>query len=99
MGATFSQRITDAMPFLDGVADRVQPKVQAVVDRGGARLRNVVDGVWFGSPLHPALTDVPVGSWTAAITFDALEDPDVSVAAAAQAFADRTRARRDGMAA
>jgi nitrite reductase/ring-hydroxylating ferredoxin subunit/uncharacterized membrane protein len=72
MGATFSQRITDAMPFLDGVADRVQPKVQAVIDRGGARLRNVVDGVWFGSPLHPALTDVPVGSWTAAITFDAL---------------------------
>ena len=73
MGATFSQRITDAMPFLDGIADRVQPKVQAVVDRGGARLRNVVDGVWFGSPLHPALTDVPVGSWTAAITFDALD--------------------------
>jgi uncharacterized membrane protein len=73
MGATFSQRITDAMPFLDGVADRVQPKVQAVIDRGGARLRNVVDGVWFGSPLHPALTDVPVGSWTAAITFDALD--------------------------
>jgi nitrite reductase/ring-hydroxylating ferredoxin subunit/uncharacterized membrane protein len=61
------------MPFLDGVADRVQPKVQAVIDRGGARLRNVVDGVWFGSPLHPALTDVPVGSWTAAITFDALD--------------------------
>ena len=73
MGATFSQRITDAMPFLEGIADRVQPKVQAVVDRGGARLRNVVDGVWFGSPLHPALTDVPVGSWTAAITFDALD--------------------------
>ena len=73
MGATFSQRITDAMPFLDSVADRVQPKVQAIIDEGGARLRNVVDGVWFGSPLHPALTDVPVGSWTAAITFDALD--------------------------
>jgi nitrite reductase/ring-hydroxylating ferredoxin subunit/uncharacterized membrane protein len=73
MGATLSQRITDAMPFLDGVADLVQPKVEAVVERGGARLRNVVDGVWFGSPLHPALTDVPVGSWTAAITFDALD--------------------------
>jgi nitrite reductase/ring-hydroxylating ferredoxin subunit/uncharacterized membrane protein len=73
MGATFSQRITDAIPFLDSVADRVQPKVQAIIDKGGARLRNVVDGVWFGSPLHPALTDVPVGSWTAAITFDALD--------------------------
>ena len=73
MGATISQRITDALPFLDGVADLVQPRVQDVIDKGGTRLRNVVDGVWFGSPLHPALTDVPVGSWTAAITFDALD--------------------------
>ncbi len=73
MGATISQRITDALPFLDGVADRVQPQVQAVIDKGGRRVRNVVDGVWFGTPLHPAITDVPVGSWTAAITFDALD--------------------------
>ena len=73
MGATISQRITDAMPFLDSIADRVQPQVQAVIDKGGTRLRNVVDGVWFGTPLHPVLTDVPVGSWTAAITFDALD--------------------------
>jgi nitrite reductase/ring-hydroxylating ferredoxin subunit/uncharacterized membrane protein len=73
MGATISQRITDALPFLDAVADRVQPLVQEAIDQGGRRVRNVVDGVWFGSPLHPALTDVPVGSWTAAITFDALD--------------------------
>ena len=73
MGATISQRITDALPFLDGVADRVQPLVQEVIDKGGRRVRNVVDGVWFGTPLHPVLTDVPVGSWTAAITFDALD--------------------------
>ena len=73
MGATLSQRITDAMPFLDEIADRVQPRVQEAIDRGGTTVRNVLDGVWFGSPLHPAMTDVPVGSWTAAVVFDGLD--------------------------
>ena len=73
MGATLSQRIVDAVPFLDRIADGVQPKVQEAIDAGGTTLRNVLDGVWFGSPLHPALTDVPVGSWTAALVFDGLD--------------------------
>jgi nitrite reductase/ring-hydroxylating ferredoxin subunit/uncharacterized membrane protein len=73
MGATFSQRIVDAVPFLDRIADGVQPKVQEAIEAGGTTVRNVLDGVWFGSPLHPALTDVPVGSWTAALVFDGLD--------------------------
>ena len=73
MGASFSQRITNRLPWLDGIAEKVQPKVQEVVDRGGVPLRNALDGRWFGSPLHPALTDVPVGSWTAAVVFDGLD--------------------------
>jgi nitrite reductase/ring-hydroxylating ferredoxin subunit/uncharacterized membrane protein len=73
MGATLSQRIVDAVPFLDRIADGVQPKVQEVVERGGTTVRNVLDGVWFGSPLHPAITDVPVGSWTSTLVFDGLD--------------------------
>ncbi len=33
-------------------------------EAGGTTALNVLDGVWFGAPLHPALTDVPLGSWT-----------------------------------
>jgi hypothetical protein len=33
-------------------------------EAGGTTARNVLDGVWFGAPLHSALTDVPLGSWT-----------------------------------
>ena len=33
-------------------------------------VRDVLDGVWFGNPLHPALTDVPLGAWTAAFVLD-----------------------------
>ena len=73
MGATLTQRIVDALPFLDRVAEGVQPKVEETVEAGGTTARNVLDGVWFEAPLHPALTDVPIGSWTAAFVFDGLD--------------------------
>jgi nitrite reductase/ring-hydroxylating ferredoxin subunit/uncharacterized membrane protein len=73
MAETLMQRIVDALPFLDKVAEAVQPKVQEAVEAGGTPARNVLDGVWLEAPLHPALTDVPVGSWTAALVFDGLD--------------------------
>jgi nitrite reductase/ring-hydroxylating ferredoxin subunit/uncharacterized membrane protein len=73
MAETLMQRVVEALPFLDDIAENVQPKVQEAVDAGGTTARNVLDGVWFEAPLHPALTDVPVGSWTAALVFDGLD--------------------------
>ena len=73
MGRTISERIVDRLPWLDGLAEKTQPKVQEAIDRGGVTLRNALDGVWIEVPLHPVLTDVPVGSWTAAIAFDAVD--------------------------
>jgi nitrite reductase/ring-hydroxylating ferredoxin subunit/uncharacterized membrane protein len=73
MGETISQRVVDALPFLDKIAEAIQPKVQEAVEAGGTTARNVLDGVWFEVPLHPVLTDVPVGSWTAALVFDGLD--------------------------
>jgi len=34
-------------------------------------LKNALHGVWLGHPLHPVLTDIPVGAWTAAAVLDA----------------------------
>ena len=73
MEKTIGERIVDAMPFLDGASDIVQPKVRNLVDAGGTTVRNVLDGVWMEVPLHPVLTDVPIGSWTAALIFDGLD--------------------------
>jgi len=70
---TIGERIVDVMPFLDKASDAVQPKVRELVDAGGETARYVLDGVWFEVPLHPVLTDVPIGSWTAAIVFDGLD--------------------------
>lgn len=37
------------------------------------RVRNVLHGTWLGHPLHPMLTDVPLGAWTMAFAFDCLD--------------------------
>src|ERR687894_1111250 len=73
MAETLMQRMVEALPFLDDIAEDVQPKVQEAVAAGGTTARNVLDGVWLEAPLHPVLTDVPVGAWTAALVFDGLD--------------------------
>src|SRR4029078_1547901 len=35
--------------------------------------KNVLHGTWLGHPLHPAITDVPLGAWTAALVLYARE--------------------------
>lgn len=42
---------------------------------GGAtgKVRNALHGTWLGHPLHPLLTDLPVGAWTAALVLDGVD--------------------------
>ncbi len=35
-------------------------------------LRDLLHGTWLGHPLHPMLTDVPIGAWTCAALLDLL---------------------------
>lgn len=58
---------------LDGWSDRLQSFLRDWVTEGGRRARTAKDmlnGVWLGHPLHPALTDVPVGAWTSGVIMD-----------------------------
>lgn len=62
--------------WLDKLGDVVQPAILNAFKGGGKTGQDIKDflhGVWLGHPLHPAITDVPVGSWTAAAVLDALE--------------------------
>ncbi len=36
-------------------------------------VRNALHGIWLGHPLHPVLTDVPLGAWTVSTAFDLYE--------------------------
>lgn len=57
--------------WLDPVADFTQKVVggfYGLLGQPGKTLKNLVNGVWpLGHPLHPALTDVPLGAWVAAV--------------------------------
>ena len=33
-------------------------------------IRPALQGDWLGHPLHPAMTDLPIGFWTSAMTLD-----------------------------
>jgi nitrite reductase/ring-hydroxylating ferredoxin subunit/uncharacterized membrane protein len=62
--------------WLDPPARALQQGISAVYEAGGPvgrKIKNFWHGVWLGHPLHPVITDVPVGMWTAAVTLDALE--------------------------
>jgi nitrite reductase/ring-hydroxylating ferredoxin subunit len=53
---------------LDPVVKALRAAVQKVVQPQG--VRDALHGVWLGHPLHPMLTDVPIGAWSAAAVLD-----------------------------
>lgn len=61
---------------LDAVGDRLQEGIGAAFRAAGPlgqKIKNALHGTWLGHPLHPVLTDVPLGAWTAALVLDTLD--------------------------
>jgi nitrite reductase/ring-hydroxylating ferredoxin subunit/uncharacterized membrane protein len=55
---------------LDGVANALR---EAIAERiGPGPLKDALSGTWLGHPVHPMLTDLPIGFWTSAFTLDLL---------------------------
>ncbi len=62
-------------PALDALAAPLSDAVKHVYSRAGdagRRAKNAVHGVWLGHPLHPVLTDLPLGAWTTGLVLDAV---------------------------
>ncbi|MCX2740728.1 Rieske 2Fe-2S domain-containing protein [Pontibacter anaerobius] len=62
--------------WLDKAGDTLQPAVKKTFEAGGEAgksIKNALHGTWLGHPLHPAITDVPIGAWTTATVLDGLE--------------------------
>lgn len=61
--------------WLNPVEEILQKAVRAALSRGkGTRkVKDFLHGTWIEGPLHVILTDIPIGSWTAAIVCDSLE--------------------------
>jgi nitrite reductase/ring-hydroxylating ferredoxin subunit/uncharacterized membrane protein len=66
----------DKQTWLDRMSKRMQKLVQNFFSSGGStllKIRDFLHGVWLGHPLHPVLTDIPIGSWVSALFLDILE--------------------------
>src|SRR3954447_9916908 len=66
-------------PALDGAVDAMRSVVSALVPAGA--LRDGLHGRWLGHPLHPMLTDLPIGFWTSAFVLDFVGGPGARAAA------------------
>lgn len=63
------------IPGLEQAGAQLIRSIHGAVLAGGSITRAIADALhgssWFGHPLHPALTDIPVGAWVLAALFDA----------------------------
>lgn len=66
-------RLTDAMPWLDKSAEALKQVSEPIMGPEAPQtLKDALYGTWLGHPLHPPITDVPIGAWTATALFDVL---------------------------
>ena len=71
-GTTLS-RLVDRIGETSSLDSVAAPLRDRVADLLGAQpLKDVLSGTWLGHPLHPLLTDLPIGFWTSAFTLDLL---------------------------
>ena len=69
----FVNRLIDGQRWLEPVADVLQKVVTGfykALGGPGTALKSFNHGTWLGHPLHPVLTDIPLGAWTLAVLFD-----------------------------
>lgn len=75
-GATESAAPQDAPPpFLERLSDSLQNIIKALIGANGRpprRFKSLLHGTWLGHPLHPLITDIPIGAWVLAALFDIL---------------------------
>ena len=76
---TGTERPTDSVSrnsVLTNLSEKLQPGLRKMLE-GDAWpkpvVRNVLHGTFIGHPLHPLLTDIPIGAWSVTAVLDILE--------------------------
>src|SRR5436305_14813044 len=65
--------LVERQEWLEPVESGLQRAVGGAFDSAGTagqKVRNFLNGTWLGHPLHPVLTDIPVGAWVITAIFD-----------------------------
>ena len=67
----FTERLVDRLPWLDRAADVLKSASEPVFGPDGpAAIKDALYGTWLGHPLHPLVTDLPIGFWTSSLLLD-----------------------------
>jgi nitrite reductase/ring-hydroxylating ferredoxin subunit/uncharacterized membrane protein len=67
------EKFIASQAWLDTVGEPLQGLVNSLftnAGESGKQAKNFLNGTWLGHPLHPLLTDVPVGAWTCTLVLD-----------------------------
>ncbi|MCL5026821.1 MAG: Rieske 2Fe-2S domain-containing protein [Chloroflexi bacterium] len=67
------RRVIAGQNWLEPIADSVQRVLGDLLAPLRPAFTDVMHGVWLGHPLHPLLTDVPIGAATAGMLIDAID--------------------------
>ena len=78
-----SEPPSESPALTDRISDVLQNGVKLVIGsnrKPPRRFKSLLHGTWLGHPLHPAITDVPIGAWLLAVIFDIvwLASPDAN---------------------
>jgi uncharacterized membrane protein len=76
MADTHPEKVIERQEWLDRPARAVQEGTRSVFEQTGPTgraIEGILRGDWLGHSLHAAITDLPIGAWTTAVTIDALE--------------------------
>jgi nitrite reductase/ring-hydroxylating ferredoxin subunit/uncharacterized membrane protein len=76
MATSAAMTAVEQQQWLETVSKQVQPAITHAFASGGLLgrgIKNFLHGTWLGHPLHPVLTDIPIGAWATALVLDGLE--------------------------
>jgi len=65
--------LVERMHWLDKLSTPLQNGVSKLFGhpkQPSYRVKDVLNGVWLGHPLHPALVNIPLGAWTSSLILD-----------------------------
>lgn len=69
----WTSTLVSRFPWLDSLANPLQQLLHKMYGRPGQssyKVKDALNGVWLGHPVHPALVTVPIGAWTGMMILD-----------------------------
>jgi nitrite reductase/ring-hydroxylating ferredoxin subunit/uncharacterized membrane protein len=76
MGVRSATEAITRQEWLTPVEETLQHRIHEAFRSAGTigqKIKNALHGTWLGHPLHAELTDIPIGTWTAAVVCDVID--------------------------